>query len=174
MELKTIMIGGTVAIVALSFIPFALPSSVRVERSATIDATPAQLFELVASNEGFQTFNPYKDTDPDLKITLSGPKSGIGSGFAFDGKEGKGTQFVTAVEPERTVTMQIDLGRMGQPVQTFRFDPKGDATQVTWQVDMEFGMNPIGRVFGLFMDGMLGKTYERGLANLANAVSKSA
>ena len=41
-----------------------------------------------------------------------GPAEGIGSGFRFDGKEGKGTQTVTEVTATR-VTHLIDLGAMG-------------------------------------------------------------
>lgn len=174
MAISTPIIIGASALVALSFVPLTLPSSVQVERSAIVEAAPNEIFELIASNRGFQTFNPYLDTDPNLKIDLAGPERGVGSGFAFKGKEGKGTQFITAVEKDKSVTMQIDLGAMGKPVQTFQLSPMPNGTQVTWNVEMQFGLNPIGRVMGLFMDSMLGKTYERGLANLARVVSKSA
>ncbi|MEE9313184.1 MAG: SRPBCC family protein [Rhizobiaceae bacterium] len=171
MALKTILIGGGIALAALSFIPFTFPSSTHVERSALIKAAPAELFQLISSSEGFQTFNPYKTADPDLKITMHGPASGIGSGFAFDGKDGKGTQTISAMEQDRSITMAIDLGFKGQPVQKFELKPSADGTQVTWGMDIKFGMNPIGRIMGLFMDGMVGPTYEQGLKNLALAVA---
>jgi Polyketide cyclase / dehydrase and lipid transport len=151
---------------------FLLPSSVTVERKKVIAANDAAVFALISSNEGFQTFNPYKDTDPNLAITLSGPANGIGSGFAFKGADGEGTQTITALEPNRSVTMQIDLGAMGKPIQSFALAPVEGGTEVTWRVTSDFGYNPIGRVFGMFMDGMLGPIYERGLGNL-DKVAKS-
>lgn len=149
---------------------FVLPSSVTVERTKVIAAEDAALFNIISGNESFQTFNPYKDTDPKLAITLSGPATGIGSAFAFKGVEGEGTQTITAIEPNRSVTMQIDLGAMGKPVQNFRLEPVAGGTEVKWSVTSDFGYNPAGRVFGLFMDGMLGPIYERGLGNLEKAV----
>ncbi len=151
---------------------FLLPSSVTVERTKVIAAEDAKLFALISGNENFQTFNPYKDTDPKLAITLSGPANGIGSAFAFKGVEGEGTQTITAVEPNRSVTMQIELGAMGKPIQNFQLAPVNGGTEVKWRVTSDFGYNPAGRVFVLFMDGMLGPIYERGLNNLEK-VSRS-
>ncbi|MEM1286153.1 MAG: SRPBCC family protein [Pseudomonadota bacterium] len=174
MTLTTIAALGGLAVLALAATPFALPDSRTVERSAIIEAAPETLFPLLASSEGFQTFNPYKDTDPDLSITFSGPRTGVGAAFAFEGKEGRGTQTITALEENRSVTMQIDLGAMGQPLQTFTLEPQADGTRIVWSVESQFGMNPIGRVFGLFLDGMLGPVYERGLDNLANVAADNA
>lgn len=167
-----LMIGiGAVALVAVA--PFALPSAVTVEREAVLAADSAAIYDLLASNEGFQAFNPYSDDDPNLAITLSGPDSGVGSSFAFKGEGGEGTQTITALDPGRTVTMQIDLGAMGQPVQTFTLTPMSDGTKVNWSTEAAFGMNPIGRVFGLFLDGQLGPVYERGLKNLEKAAQRA-
>ena len=142
-----------------------LPRQVRVERSAVIDAAPADILALAASNTGYQRFNPYKSADAALKIDLFGPDSGVGSGFAFDGKDGKGTQTVSEVGPAH-VRYAIDLGRMGQPTQIISAKPEMSGTRVTWVMEADMGLNPVARVFGLFMDGMIGKTFDQGLANL--------
>ena len=39
---------------------------------------------------------------------------------------------------------------------------------------MTFGANPIGRVMGLFMDRMIGGTFDAGLANLARVAQAEA
>ncbi|MEN0001955.1 MAG: SRPBCC family protein, partial [Pseudomonadota bacterium] len=107
--------------------------------------------------------------DANLKITMHGPSHGIGSGFAFDGKDGTGTQTIIAMEENKSVTMQIDLGAMGKPVTQFRLAPMDGKTEVTWSTKSDFGFNPVGRVFGLFLDGMLGPDYELGLRELNKA-----
>lgn len=178
MTLATIAAMGCAALLALIAAPYALPDHKVVERTAIIDAAPDAIYPLLTSSAGFQTFNPYKDADPDLQITFQGPAEGIGSGFAFSGRDGQGTQTITALQDNISVTMQIDLGSMGQPVQTFTLEPVGGdtgaQTRVVWSVESQFGMNPIGRVFGLFLDGMLGETYENGLKNLARIVAQQA
>lgn len=171
--MNTFLTIGAGAIALIAAAPFALPGAVTVEREAILAADSEVIYDLLASNEGFQSFNPYRDDDPNLAITLMGPTRGVGSAFAFEGDGGQGTQTITALDPGRAVTMQIDLGAMGQPVQTFTLTPQSDGTKVTWSTEARFGMNPIGRVFGLFLDGQLGPVYERGLMNLEKAAQRA-
>ncbi len=173
MSLITTAVIPLVLVAVLLAACFTLPSSKTVTRSAVIHAGAEAIYPVIVSSRGFQRFNPYHDADPDLKIQFFGPESGIGAGFAFDGKEGKGKQTIIAAEENRQIQMEIDLGAMGKPIQTFRLEEHNGATRVTWSTHSNFGNNPIGRVFGLFLDKMLGKNYERGLDNLANEVLAS-
>jgi carbon monoxide dehydrogenase subunit G len=167
MAFTNYMMGGAAITTALGLIAVALPDTKRVERTSFVAAPVEAVYERLSSTAGFQTFNPYADSEPDLKITPSGPASGIGASFAFAGKDAKGTQTIVAVEANKSVTMQIDLGDMGKPVQKFTLTSENGGTRVTWATESNFGYNPVKRVFGLFMDGFLGPTYERGLENLA-------
>lgn len=162
----TILFTILAAIAVLALASLLLPRKVVVTRHMDVSLLPESVIERVSSTEGFQTFNPYCTTDPKLKITPFGPASGVGSGFCFEGKEGKGTQTVTGLTAD-SVTHLIDLGAMGKPVQTIEAKPFGTGARVTWTVASDMGFNPIFRVFGLFMDRMLGKTYELGLKNIA-------
>ncbi|MEL7214537.1 MAG: SRPBCC family protein [Pseudomonadota bacterium] len=169
MSIKTIAgwSAGAVAIAVAG--TFLLPREVHVERTATIAAAPQAILELAASNTGYQAFNPYHDFDPELKIAPFGPASGVGSGFAFDSKDGAGTQTVAAVSAQQ-VTYALDLGPLGQPMQAIEALPVEGGTQVTWSMDADMGFNPLFRVMGLFMDDMMGATFEQGLSNLEEAV----
>ncbi|MEM1373266.1 MAG: SRPBCC family protein [Pseudomonadota bacterium] len=162
----TIVFTILAAVAVLALAALLLPRKVVVTRNIDVSLSPEAVIERVASTEGFQTFNPYCTTDPDLKITPFGPASGVGSAFRFEGKEGKGTQTVTAVTAT-SVTHLIDLGAMGKPVQTIKAEPNGSGACVTWTVTSDMGFNPVFRIFGLFMDRMLGKTYELGLKNIS-------
>ncbi|WP_171097970.1 SRPBCC family protein [Ruegeria sp. HKCCD7255] len=153
-------------IAAFTLIALMLPREVVVTRRADVAMRPEDVVARVASTEGFQTFNPYRTTDRNLKITPFGPTEGVGSGFRFEGKEGKGTQTVTDVTATR-VTHLIDLGAMGKLVQTIEAIATGNGACVTWTVTSDMGFNPVFRIFGLFIDRMLGKTYELGLKNIA-------
>ncbi len=161
----TIVYTITTIIAAIVLIALLLPRKVVVTRQADVAMRPVDVIARVASTDGFQTFNPYRTTDPDLKITPFGPTEGVGSGFRFEGKEGRGTQTVTKVTAN-SVTHLIDLGAMGKPVQTIEAEANTAGSQVTWTVTSDMGFNPIFRIFGLFMDRMLGKTYELGLKNI--------
>lgn len=170
MTLSQILLTGAGILALATAATYLIPSKVEVERTAIIDATPQAILQLASSNTGYQAFNPYKSTDPNLKITLFGPDSGVGSGFHFDGKDGKGSQTVSQIS-DTSVTYDIDLGSMGKPTQSLTVTPVDTGTQVTWRMETDMGLNPIARVFGLFMDRMIGKTFEAGLANLAKATA---
>lgn len=158
--------GGVLAVLALAAAgTLLLPRHVHVERSARVALPPADVLALASSTEGYQTFNPYRSTDPDLRIDPFGPAAGVGSGFRFEGREGKGTQTVAEVGATH-VRYDIDLGAMGRPSQRLDVTPDGDGARVVWSMEADMGLNPVARVMGLFMDGLVGKSFERGLANL--------
>ncbi|MEM8754902.1 MAG: SRPBCC family protein [Pseudomonadota bacterium] len=170
MTLAAILASAAGGLACLAALPYALPGTAVIEREALIDAEPAAIYALLDGAAGFQRINPWRDADPELEITLSGPERGVGSAFAFKGAEGTGAQTVVAVDPGREVVTEIDLGPLGKPVQTFTIAPVGKGARVVWRTEAAFGLNPIGRVIGLFMDGRLGPVYERGLKNIAGAV----
>ncbi|MEL6643476.1 MAG: SRPBCC family protein [Pseudomonadota bacterium] len=170
MTLTTTLLIGAGVVAAATAATYLLPSKVTVERTATVAADPADVLALAASNTGYQAFNPYKEADPNLQITHFGPASGVGSGFRFDGKDGKGTQTVAEVSDSH-VLYDIDMGPMGKPRQTITVRPTTEGTEVTWRMDADMGANPVFRVFGLFMDSMMGKIFDKGLANLAKAAA---
>lgn len=170
MTFTTYLAAGAATIALAAGCALLLPRTVTVERSALIEAAPEQVITLASSSAGFQRFNPYLSADPDLLVEPFGPEAGVGSGFHFDGRDGTGTQTVSSVTAN-AVTYVIDLGAMGQPTQIISAHPEGTNTRVTWRVESDLGMNPIARVFGLFLDRMLGQTYETGLANLARVAA---
>ncbi len=156
---------GTLALLAASTL--LLPRIVRVQRSAHVPASAEAILALASSNQGYQRFNPYRNSDPKLQIDTFGPAQGVGSGFRFSSKDGKGSQTVAAVS-DSSVDFDIDLGPMGKPRQRIEVQPAAGGTQVVWTMQADMGMNPIGRVMGLFMDRIVGPTFETGLKNLSN------
>jgi Polyketide cyclase / dehydrase and lipid transport len=153
------IIGGVVAA------GFLAPDHVVVTRQAVTTATPTAVIRLASSSDGYQTFNPYKAADPALKITAFGPASGVGSGFNFDGKDGKGSTTIVAQTSTR-VDYQIKLDGMGAPTQAIQTKVTPAGTHIEWSMRMEFGNNPAMRLMGLMMPSMMGPTLEDGLSNL--------
>lgn len=173
MGMQTYLTIGGAALAVIAVVPFLLPAKARVERSAVVAAAPEAVFPLINSSAGFNRFNPFRDRDPNLRISYSGPTEGQGASFSWQGREGSGSQTISSIEDGRRVVMQLDLGAMGRPVQSFTLEPAQSGTRVTWSLDADFGLNPVARVIGLFMDGMLGPIYVLGLENLSKVVQKS-
>ena len=171
MAFTSIAVVAAIALAVVAITPFALPGRAHVARSAVIAASPQDVYAILSTASGFDRINPFRDTDPNLAVTFSGPDAGVGASFAWSGQSGSGTQTIVAADPASRLEMQLDLGAMGQPLQTFTLEPVADGTLVTWAIDAELGADPLKRVFGVFMDRMLGQTYEAGLKNLARVAA---
>ena len=85
---------------------------------------------------------------------------------------GNGRQeIVESIENERVETL-LDFGDMGTADAWIDLEDVGGGTQVTWGLDVDMGMNPIGRWMGLMMDRLVGPDYEAGLMNLQDIVEE--
>jgi hypothetical protein len=169
---------GLVVVIAVFLIIVALrPVDFRVERSATISAPAALLFEQVNDHHKFAVWNPFLKLDPNVKNTYSGPDSGIGAVCSWEGnsKIGAGSATIIESKPGELVRQRMDWKRPMEGTSTveFTFKNVGDKTVVTWAM---YGKNNfMGKLVSLFMDceKMVGPQFERGLAELGKVVTTS-
>lgn len=167
--LKRIAIGIVAVLVLLVAVAYLLPRQVQVSRQVVINATPEAIFPHLNSLKATAKWSPWLARDPKTKVTYQGPETGVGAGMAWSSDHpdvGSGKQVIAASDPNRRVATLLDFGDMGTAKAEFLLHPKGDGTEVTWQFETDMGPGPIGRYFGLMMDGMVGGDYEKGLANL--------
>ena len=61
------------------------PSDFRITRSQSIKAAPEAVFAYINDLHGFNSWNPFAQGDPALKIDYSGPRSGQGAAYASCG-----------------------------------------------------------------------------------------
>ena len=175
--IKKILIGLAAVIVIFLIVVATRPADFRVERSATLTASPAALFEQVNDHHKFAVWNPFMKLDPNVKNTYSGPDSGVGAVCSWDGNSdiGAGSSTITESKPGELVRMRMDWKRPIEGTSTvdFTFKPQGDKTVVTWAM---YGKNGfIGKAVSLFMscEKMCGPPFEQGLADLGKIVSAS-
>jgi hypothetical protein len=176
--IKKILIGVVTAIALFLIVVALRPADFRVERSATLAASPAALFDQVNDHHKFVAWNPFMKLDPNVKNTFSGPASGVGSVCSWDGNRDIGAGSCTIVEskPGELVRCRMDWKRPMEGVATvdFSFKPQGDKTLVTWAM---YGKNNfMGKLVSLFMDcdKMCGPQFEKGLADLGQVASTAA
>ncbi|HKX60238.1 MAG TPA: SRPBCC family protein [Verrucomicrobiae bacterium] len=173
--LKKILIGFAAIIVLFLIVAATRPTDFRVERSATLPASPAALFEHVNDHHKFTVWNPFMKLDPNVKPTYSGPESGVGAVCSWDGNSDIGAGSCTIIEskPAELVRCRMDWKRPMEGVATvdFTFKPQGDKTVVTWAM---YGKNNfMGKVVSIFIDcdKMCGPQFEKGLAELGKVAA---
>ncbi|HTV08562.1 MAG TPA: SRPBCC family protein [Candidatus Aquilonibacter sp.] len=173
--LKYIAIVAGVAIIALLIVAAMQPPTYHVERTTTIAATPDKIHFLVDDFHNWQQWSPWGKLDPNVKVTYSGPPSGAGAVYEWQGnrKVGKGRMQILATQPTET-SIKLDFLEpfKSQNITNFVLDPEGPVTRVTWTMD---GPNTfMSKLMGVFvsMDKMVGKDFETGLGNLKAAAER--
>jgi hypothetical protein len=168
--IKAITLSVVVLMAALLVYTATKPDTFRVQRSASIKAPPEKIFAILSDFHQSESWSPYEKKDPAMKRAISGPPSGKGAVYQFDGNKevGKGRLTITDTAPPSKITIALDMIEPfdAHNIVEYTLNAKGDSTQVTWAMH---GPQPyIGKLMSLFMDcdKMIGKDFETGLANL--------
>ena len=145
-----------------------MPSELNVARSVTISATPEKVYSLIASTREWKNWTVWNRRDPNMKIEYAGPESGVGAKWSWETKtEGHGEMEVTQAEPNTLLDYRLEFKEFNSTsTGLLKLEPAGATTKGTWSFAGEAGNNPIMRYMGLMMDGMIGKDFDAGLANL--------
>ena len=172
---KKIAIVVLVLVVAVLAYAATRPDTLHVERSATIQAPPEEIFPLISDFRRWASWSPYETRDPAMKKTYGGAAQGKGAVYEWEGSSevGQGRMEITDADPSR-ITIKLDFIKPleGHNVADFALVPQGGTTNVTWSMD---GPSPyIGKLIGVFMnmDRMIGSDFEAGLANLKAIAEK--
>ena len=145
------------------------PSHYQVERAIVTQAKPEKVYAIIADLRTWEDWTAWnKELDPTITRTFSGPATGAGSVMAWDGKKtGQGEfKFTEATPPNKLVySLAFEHGKyLSTGAFIIETNPKG--TVVRWTNEGDFGMNPISRWMGLFMDRLMGDDFAKGLTKL--------
>lgn len=163
-------------IVAAGFVTIGLflPDRLQVQHQIQIKAPPARVFEQLAGLTDFDQWSPWGQMDPAMHYQRSGPEQGVGARIQWRSSNpsiGSGSQQIEALEAPRWLRMQMSFeGRKSQIQTLYTLTPEAEATRLTWEDQVDFKGDFIGRYFGLVLRGALGNLQERGLAQLKNVL----
>ena len=176
--LKTLAIIGVVVVIAIAGILIyaaTKPDSFRVQRVVLINAPPDKVFPLVNDIKAWTVWSPYEKKDPAMKRSLGAVTAGKGATYAWEGDKNVGQGSMEMIESgPRKIVLKLDFVKpfeahnMGE----FLLEPKGDSTSVTWAT---YGPSPyMSKVIGTFrnIDDLIGRDFEKGLADLKAAAEK--
>ena len=159
------------AVAALLIYAATKPAHGRTARSVSIMAPPEKIFPLIDNPKNMNIWNPFVKTDPNLKGVYSGPASGKGAKYAFDGNKNAGAGHITITDsvPSSKVTMNLVMTRpfACDNIVEFTLVPAGrDMTTVTWAMSgpAPYFMRVMGTLFN--MEKMMHGQFDKGLAEL--------
>ncbi|MGZ3691561.1 MAG: SRPBCC family protein [Pseudobdellovibrio sp.] len=160
-----VLIGGFLVYVAFQ------PADYKITRELLIKAPAEALFPYINNSKKANEWMPWKDSDPALVMSFSGPEEGVGSKSSWEskGQMGTGSATVTESKLNQSVTTQLETRKPMEMTQlaVISLRPSGtEGTLVEWTVT---GKNTfVARIFCTFfnMDKMVGGEFEKGLAHL--------
>lgn len=167
--LKKIAIGLAAVIVIILGLAAMQPDTYSVTRTASIKAPPARLIAMIADFNQWKAWSPWEKLDPAMQRTISTPSSGPGASYAWSGNKdvGKGRMDIASVTPDKVViNLEFIEPFASKNLAVFTVTPAGAGSTVVWT--MSGPMDVPSKIMGVFvsMDKMIGKDFERGLAQM--------
>jgi hypothetical protein len=168
--LKKFLIGFAAVVVVFVIVVTLQPAEYRVTRSATISASPAEVFAQVNDFHNWEGWSPWAKLDPTCKITYDGPRAGTDAVYTWSGNDqvGEGRMTIAESRAHELIRINLDFKRPFESacLTEFTFKPEGDRTVVTWTMSGQ--KNFLSKAFFLFtdMDKMIGGDFEKGLAQM--------
>src|ERR1051326_6853700 len=103
--IKRILLAVLLVVVVLAVVGFFLPSHYRVERSGSVRGKPETIYTQISDFKNWLQWSAWNQTKyPDMKVTFSGPESGAGAGYSWEGKStGRGSIRLSRAEPGKGV-----------------------------------------------------------------------
>lgn len=170
------LLGGIAAfIAAVLVIGLFMPTTIVVERSATIDAPRAEVFRALTDLQQFNSFSPWHGVDPDAKYAYEGPQSGVGAKMSWQSEHPDvGNGWMKIADIDGMDKIEVDLGFdgfEGKSQSWYLLSDVDGGTRVTWGYAGDIDKPYFVRYLGPMIKSQLTSMYDEGLSRL-NAVLK--
>jgi len=173
--LKKISMALILVIVVILGLAMMQPDSFKVQRSATIKAPPAKVMAYLNDFHQWPAWSPWEKLDPNMQRTFEGAASGKGAVYAWKGNDDVGQgrmEIIESVPAQLDIKLDFIKPFASSNRTEFALQEQGDSTVVTWT--MTGPSQFVTKVMGVFfsMDKMIGKDFEKGLAQLKTVAEK--
>lgn len=143
-----------------------LPSRVTVAKSVEINANTQRVKNMVANFEQWKNWYPaFKDSG--TIITKNALAKGVLNSVSLKDATGKTITLDLIDSVQNVIDINVISSSSTKVNYRFIIIPKiNEATQLTWNVNINMGWNPFKKIQGIFLDKFSGSQYEAALENL--------
>ncbi|HLP52590.1 MAG TPA: SRPBCC family protein [Chitinophagales bacterium] len=165
---KNLLIALVLILVIATGVIYFLPNNYSLSNSIEIDRPATLVYQQVADFNKWGAWSPWKEMEPDAKVTIEGTPGVEGHKMSWEGKKvGTGHMTLTAYgENESLVCTDVFEKPWSATAKDYWvFEETNGKTKVTWITGggLKF---PFGRLAGLRMEKIVGDPERKGLANL--------
>lgn len=166
--LKYLLLLVLALIVAFLIYTFLQPNTYDVKRSRVIKAPIATVFNTINDYRTWEKWGPWMEEDSTIVASYPEKTSGVGASYSWTSKDGPGTMKTLALEPNKSITQEIQFGDFEPSGVYWEFDEVPEGTKLTW--GMKSDNIPFIFKFFLALDGgadaSFGKMEDKGLENI--------
>lgn len=154
-----------------------LPSSGHIERVVEVSNPVRQVYDTVNGFRRYPDYAALRTFDPTVKLTVSGPESGVGAKVNWDTKYtqiGNGGLTITESTQDSQVKMAAENDWYGANKRyTLDLTPSnnGKTVRVKLAYDVDYGWNLVWRFAGLYIHGVPDSVLQTSLANLSGMMA---
>ncbi|NOU19377.1 MAG: hypothetical protein HOO91_17615 [Bacteroidales bacterium] len=157
----------TLLLVAAAF----LPNKKVLKNSIVVNSYPRPIYGLVNSLKNWEKWSPFSEEDTAMVSEYSGPEYGVGAHQSWKSKKsGNGSMTILGSIFEKKVVYDLDLDYGGKDSSLFILERIPEGTKVTWETRITKAGYPMGRLMWFVAEGMMNKTFNKGLENLKKVV----
>ena len=155
----------SLAIVAVLFLLVGvfLPSRRHVEHSMETNHPVRQVYDTLNSFKRFGDWHPLRMHDPNVAYTLEGPERGQGAKLKYASqmkRVGSGSwEIVNSAEDSQVEFAIQNEARGDNKTSIFTLDQNGKVVDITWEYDVEYGWDLLGRYAGLYVERNVGARF---------------
>ncbi len=175
MKKAVLIIGVIIVLLAALMAVIAIqPEDYSVTRSTQVAASPQDVHPHINDFRKWEAWSPWAKLDPEMNTTITGPASGVGAHYEWQGNNDVGKGNMTIIESRPGENVKIDL-QFTEPftaasITEFNLQPADDGTNVTWTTSGKNGFLAKAMCLVIDMDTMMGPDFERGLNQLKSTV----
>jgi len=172
---KRILIGLVVVIGGIFAIAAFRPNTYTVERSLKINASPEKIFPHLISFKKALEWSAWEKTEKDIKRTFTGPESGMGAVYEFEGKKsGHGKLSYKNIVPNEEVKIDLTFYKPMQGSNDVTYSLKKEGAETVMKYHMTGPAPIMARIIWLFadMDKFMGDKFNQSMQNLKTIVEE--
>jgi effector-binding domain-containing protein len=143
-----------------------MPKDFEVEKSILIPASPSTTYNILNDISLQKNWNPWLTEDETMKVTFSENTIGKGAAYTYSSeKYGNGSEMITNNELNKSI--DLDMAFEGDDPSKIKFmiDTQGGQSKLSWKLTGRMGFP--SNVFGPIMKWQIGKSMNKGLANIS-------
>lgn len=177
--IRKILIAVAAVLAGFLLVAALKPADYLIQREIVIQAKPEAIFPYLVSMKKADQWMPWKEGDPQVVTSYSGPEEGVGaiSSWESPGQMGTGQAEVVGVTPNQLVKTKITYTKpmvMSQDSE-FSLAPDAGGTRVAWRVTGQQPFIPrlICTLMFMNLDKFVGGEFEKGLGKLKLILEKN-